>query len=354
MGKVTGAKILNWKQWGSPKLVYLTPNPDHNKVICKVAEVAFPLLLLGDPGVGRQRFVECIHGMSKRRDKNCVRVPLHSIDEDSFLEKIFGIESSGKAGSRKDGYVDLAEGGTLFLDQVHRIPSKYCDRISELLSSGRFIREGGDKFAQADIRIIAGSEKGISDLRESLGGILSGELDSLRYEIKPLKEHTKYISGWLERTMYVVYVKSIRLAQKPTVGFPTEEEVEERMKIISKIPKEILSKMETYHFPGNFHELTKMVRTAFTFGDWESVVFESPDNTAVDEIKNHFDGIATKIVGGEVSSNASRDDLHRMLDDVLMKKAVEKVGKSPRRIRDLLDMNVNTVSALEAYKRAKT
>lgn len=132
--------------------------------IQRVAPASTPVLILGEEGVGKELVARALHHYSTRRKRSFVSVNCSAIPEPLLMDELFGHERGAYAGatSQKRGRVDLADGGTLFLDQVHELPLKAQGELLRLLSEQSFERCGGTRPVLVDVRVIAASSRDLA------------------------------------------------------------------------------------------------------------------------------------------------------------------------------------------------
>jgi len=126
-----------------------------------VAATPATVLVLGESGVGKEMIARAIHSNSGRADKALVKVNCASIPKDLFESEFFGHVRGAFTGAHADrvGRMQLADGGTLFLDEVGEIPLDQQGKLLRALQEHQFERVGDDKTIEADVRIIAATNR---------------------------------------------------------------------------------------------------------------------------------------------------------------------------------------------------
>lgn len=171
-----------------------------NSVIDKINQIAptdITVLLQGESGVGKDVAARAIHGLSKRKDKNLVIVNCGAIPEGIIESELFGHEKGSFTGAHegRKGYFEMADGGTIFLDEIGETPKNVQVKLLRILESGEFFRVGSSKIHTTDVRIIGASNKDLWDLvneghfREDL----YYRLDTVKIKVPPLRERTEDI-----------------------------------------------------------------------------------------------------------------------------------------------------------------
>ena len=132
----------------------------------QVARVRTPVVLVGETGTGKEIFAHAIHQDSIRREKPFVRVNCASIPENLVESELFGYEHGAFTGARKGGKpgkFELADGGTIFLDEINELPYHTQAKLLRVLQEGEIERVGGTEINLVDTRVISASN---SDLRK--------------------------------------------------------------------------------------------------------------------------------------------------------------------------------------------
>jgi two-component system, NtrC family, nitrogen regulation response regulator NtrX len=208
----------------------------------RVASTTTPLLIKGEPGSGKELVARAVHHHSLRRDKPFVSVNCASIPADLLVAELFGHEKGAFAGAahQKRGRFDLAEGGTIFLDEVQDLPFKVQGELIRVIQEGKFERLGGSRPVSSNARLIVAAvdiEKAIKEgrFREDLSLLL----DVVPLEILPLRE------------------------RKEDIPFLVKHFVSHFHRREGWEPKHFDDKallfLQEYHWPGNVRELKNIV-----------------------------------------------------------------------------------------------
>jgi Nif-specific regulatory protein len=123
----------------------------------RVAGVNLTILLRGESGVGKELFAQAIHDLSPRRAKPFIKVNCAALPESVLESELFGHERGAFTGAvaRRKGRFELADGGTLLLDEIGDIPPSFQAKLLRVLQEGEFERVGGSKALKVDVRVIA-------------------------------------------------------------------------------------------------------------------------------------------------------------------------------------------------------
>ena len=205
----------------------------------RVAPTDISVLVMGESGVGKESIPKIIHHLSHRKHSKYIAVNCGAIPEGTIDSELFGHEKgafTGATGARK-GYFEVADGGTIFLDEVGELPLTTQVRLLRVLENGEFIKVGSSSVQKTDVRIVAATnlnmqlaiEKG--KFREDLFYRLS----TIDIQLPPLRERLSDI--------HLLFRKfAADFAQK--YKMPAVRLTEDAVKIL-----------ENYGFPGNIRQL---------------------------------------------------------------------------------------------------
>ena len=195
-------------------------SPAMRRVIEQVRQVVgtrAPVLIEGEPGTGRSRLAELIHEHSPRRGARFVRMTCAGLAAETIERELFGgVDGSAPEGPRGAGRLELADGGTLFLEQVESLPATTQVRLLRFLQDRAFDRVGGAETRHADVRVIAATSHDLEadtragrfreDLRVRLS-LVRLEMPALRSRLEDLpmlvatfvrefnREHGRRVTG---------------------------------------------------------------------------------------------------------------------------------------------------------------
>lgn len=137
-------------------------------IATQVASTDLTVLITGESGVGKESFPKIIHSLSSRKHGNYIAVNCGAIPEGTIDSELFGHEKgafTGAVDSRK-GYFEVADGGTIFLDEVAELPLSTQVRLLRVLETGEFIRVGSSKVIKTNVRMVAATNVNIPDAIE--------------------------------------------------------------------------------------------------------------------------------------------------------------------------------------------
>ena len=211
-----------------------------------VAPTAATVLITGETGTGKELVARAIHKRSPRRNRAFVSVNCAAIPADLIASELFGHEKGSFTGAvqRRQGRFELAEGGTIFLDEVGELPPEHQVALLRVLQEREFERVGSGRPIRADVRVIAATNRDLETAIEekAFRSDLYYRLNVFPLEVPPLRERREDIPLLVEYFLH-------RFAKRAG-------------KRINKISRETLNIVESYEWPGNVRELQNVVERA--------------------------------------------------------------------------------------------
>ncbi|MBN1185419.1 MAG: sigma-54-dependent Fis family transcriptional regulator [Bacteroidales bacterium] len=221
------------------------------KEITRAARSDAPVLLLGETGTGKELFARMVHRLSKRKEQVMVSLNCSAIPESLIESELFGYEKGAFSGAlnRKYGKFEVANGGTLFFDEVGELPLNLQSKLLRVLQEMEFERLGGNDIVKTDVRIISATNRNIDKAMAdgSFRNDLFYRINVLPIVIPPLRER-------MEDIPLLVNHFVTQLNRKTG-------------KVIESVPKETLDRFMKYHWPGNVRELSNIVERAHVLSD---------------------------------------------------------------------------------------
>jgi formate hydrogenlyase transcriptional activator len=216
------------------------------RLVETVAPSDSTVLLLGETGTGKELIARAIHDRSRRKDRTFVKLNCAAIPTGLLESELFGHERGAFTGaiSQKLGRLELADQGTLFLDEVGDIPIEIQPKLLRALQEREFERLGSTRTKKVDVRLVAATNRDLEKMIEDreFRSDLYYRLNVFPIRIPPLRERPEDIP------LLVRY-----FAQK----------YERRMeKKIESIPAAALKKLASWHWPGNIRELENFIERA--------------------------------------------------------------------------------------------
>lgn len=211
-----------------------------------VAPTDATVLILGETGTGKELIARALHNLSRRQDKPLVKVNCTSLTSTLIESELFGHEKGAFTGAlaRKIGRFELADGGTIFLDEIGDMPLEPQAKLLRVLQEGEFERVGSSHTIKVNVRVIAATNRDLAAAVKS-GAFRSDlyyRLNVFPLTVPPLRERKSDIPLLVNHLLG-------RFAKK--LGKPLE-----------RVSKESLERLMRYDWPGNVRELLNVIERA--------------------------------------------------------------------------------------------
>ena len=224
----------------------------------KAAASKSTILLLGESGTGKELFARAIHNWSERKDRPFIAINCVGLSKELLESELFGYERGAFTGATqlKRGKIEIANGGTVFLDEVGDISEELQAKLLRFLQEREFERVGGTQLIRVDVRIIAATNRNLE------AAVKEGRFrEDLYYRINvvpivlpPLRERKEDVSA---------------LAQFFMQRFSMESK-----KNFTEISQEALEALNVYDWPGNVRELANVIERAVVLGQPPTIQVE--------------------------------------------------------------------------------
>lgn len=276
-----------FRQWRSRYKAIVGETPRMHslfRVVDRVADSSASVLLLGESGTGKELMAEAVHTHSPRSGEAFVKVNCAGFVEDLLLSELFGHVKGAFTGALTDraGRFELADGGTIFLDEVGDISPKTQVALLRVLQEGSFEKVGSTETQQVDARLICATNKNLEEMvqRGEFRLDLYYRLKGVVMEMPPLRERRPDIPR-----LAVYFAQSFARGQQP-----------------KKFSPEVLRFLASYSWPGNIRELQNFVGSVLLFVEGDTV-----EMSHVNEFSDFF-------AGGEVDAELPEIDYDFELD----------------------------------------
>jgi transcriptional regulator with GAF, ATPase, and Fis domain len=204
------------------------------------------VLILGETGTGKGMVAHAIHGLSARKDRPMVTVNCAALPANLIESELFGREKGAFTGAhaRQAGRFEIADKGTIFLDEIGEMPLELQSKLLRVLQDGEFERLGSAQTVKVDVRVIAATSR---DLKEEVSAgrfreDLFYRINVFPVSIPPLRKRTGDIPG-LVRHFVDKYARKSG-------------------KKIETVPKDMIKTLQRYSWPGNVRELEHVIERA--------------------------------------------------------------------------------------------
>ena len=235
----------------------------------KVVESDSSVLLIGETGVGKEIFAEYIHRSSPRSANPMVKIGLAALPADLMASELFGHEKGAftNAINSKKGLFEMADTGSIFLDDIDDVPLNIQTKLLRVLESRELMRIGGTKAIPINTRLISAAKVDLKEMvkRNLFRADFLYRINVVTIEIPPLRERRDDIPLLVKH-----FIK--RFASGRGIS----------------ISKDALQALIAYHWPGNIRELRNVVQRASLFADGEIKRNDLPDEFRVANSMNRI------------------------------------------------------------------
>lgn len=224
----------------------VSKSPKMNKVmglIKQVADTNTTIMIHGETGTGKELAAQAIHDLSSRKNKPFIKVNCAAIPETLLESELFGYEKGAFTGASisKPGRFELADGGTIFLDEIGDITPLMQVKLLRVMQEREFEHLGGTKTIKVDVRIIVATNRELEEMvkREIFRKDLYYRLSVVPIKLPPLRERKEDIESLVD--CFLSQSSCISRKNKKTISQPA------------------MSKLVEYNWPGNIRELENVI-----------------------------------------------------------------------------------------------
>jgi transcriptional regulator with GAF, ATPase, and Fis domain len=303
----------------------------------RVAPTDATALVIGETGTGKESAISALHALSNRRDAILVKVACAAIPESLIESELFGHEKGAFTGATqaKPGRFEVADGGTLFFDDVDTLPLGVQAKLLRALQEGEVQRVGSNALRHVDVRIVAATNKSL--LAEVHAGRFREDLyyrlNVVPIRLPPLRERREDIA---------LLVQHFLERESPRIG-----------RRITAVAADAMEELQAYAWPGNIRELRNVIERALVMSSGDVLRLPGPLLSAA------APGAAGS--SGEVGSLPLAELVRRKKIEWICE-ALDKSGGNQRRAAELLGLHRPSLTrmirelgirAIEAPERAE-
>ncbi|MCX6833249.1 MAG: sigma-54 dependent transcriptional regulator [candidate division Zixibacteria bacterium] len=269
-----------------------------SRLVQKVAPSDTAVLLTGESGTGKELFARAIHSLSGRKNKPYITINCAAIPGELLENELFGSERGAFTSShaRKMGKFEIADGGTVFLDEIGDLEFSLQAKLLRVLQDHSFERLGGNKPIEVDVRVIAATNQ---NLQEAIGK-------------QKFREDLFY-----RLSVFPIHIPPLRERQDDIVPLANHfvEKYSRRMKKGEKsLSREAIVILERYHWPGNVRELENTIERSIILAEGKKI---KPEHLAIrlpssEDIRLR-EGAGLREVGQYAQAQAERGMIVRVL-----------------------------------------
>jgi transcriptional regulator with GAF, ATPase, and Fis domain len=281
--------------------------------LSQVAPIDATVLLLGETGTGKELFARAVHERSRRRSRTFVRVNCAALPPSLIESELFGHERGAFTGAiaTRQGRFELADGGTIFLDEIGDLAPELQAKLLRVLQEGDFERVGSSKARRVDVRVIAATHVNLEEAVASgrFRADLYYRLSVFPIQLPPLRERREDIP---QLVWFFIHRRQRELHRR-----------------ITRIPEAVMRTLQSHDWPGNVRELENVV---------ERAMIRSADGTLQLDDPLYANRSAATTECGESLDAVQRTHIERVLRESGGKingvgNAAERLGVHPNTLR---------------------
>ncbi len=257
------------------------------KEVETVADTDSTVLIYGETGTGKELIARAIHNLSQRRHRTLVRVNCAAIPTGLLESEMFGHERGAFTGAieRRIGRFELADRGTIFLDEVEDIPLELQPKLLRVLQEHEFERLGSSKVIRVDVRVVAATNIDLQQWvsEKKFRSDLFYRLNVIPIALPPLRERREDIPL--------------------LVSFFANKFAQQMKKTIDRIPVETMEALTEYNWPGNIRELQNLIERAVILT--RGTVLQIPLSEPKQGAQSSVDQLSTTTANSSLASSST-------------------------------------------------
>jgi chemotaxis protein methyltransferase CheR len=239
----------------------------------QIAPTDTTVLILGESGTGKELVARALHSRSSRRDRPLIKVDCAAMPANLIESEFFGHEKGAFTGAveKRIGRFELADGATIFLDEIGELPLALQQKLLRVLQDGEFERLGSSRVRKTDVRVIAATNRNLKQdvdkgrFRDDLWY----RLNVFPLSIPPLRERTEDI---------------------PLLANWMIKRIQRRLgKTIKTVPKNVMEDLKAYPWPGNVRELENVIERAVIVTPGTTLQLAAPLRSSASAAGRHPD-----------------------------------------------------------------
>jgi transcriptional regulator with GAF, ATPase, and Fis domain len=295
------------------------------KLVDKIIPLSVTVLLIGESGTGKELFAKAIHYLSPRKESPFIPIHCGAIPENLLEDELFGHVKGSFTGAINDkpGKFEVANGGTIFLDEISTMSPNLQVKLLRVLQEREITRIGSNKIVKVDVRIISASNQDLKEMVEKgeFREDLYYRLNVYPIRIPPLRERSEDIPI---------------LANHILKSFCEKEGI-----VAKQFSLSALNLLKNYDFPGNVRELENIVQRIAIISGMRKIILPSDIPYELREIAKERREELLKTP--EVDGSFSLQNVVRNIEKKLILESLEKTGWNKRKAAELLKLKRTTL-----------
>lgn len=288
------------------------------EMVEKVAETDSAVLVYGESGTGKELVARAIHRRSARREGPFVKVNCGSLPRELVQSELFGHEKGAFTGAirQKKGKFELAEGGTIFLDEIGDLPLEAQVNILRVLQTKEYDRVGGEETLHVDVRVIAATHRVLREMvaEGAFREDLFYRLEVIPIRLVPLRDRKADIPDLVEHFLH--------------------KKCEEMNRPLKRLTDRAMAAMASYTWPGNVRELENVVERTLVLADGNVV---DVNDLPLDVEASRAEVSAEELEDSAIPLTRRLEDLERQL----IEQALEQAGGVKTKAAEMLGIKTS-------------
>ena len=301
----------------------------------KVAASDSSVLIYGESGTGKELVARALHYQSNRREGPFVKVNCGALPHDLVESELFGHEKGAFTGAvrQKKGKFELAEGGTIFLDEIGDVPMDTQVKLLRVLQERQFDRVGGEQTLEADVRVVAATNRALREMmvEGTFREDLFYRLEVIPLRLPPLRERKDDVPLLVAHFM--------------------EKKCGEMNIPLRRLHGEALQALGHYPWPGNVRELENVIERTIVLSDGDEIALQDVPLTLEEERAGVSPFENTPQNGGAAGGDTlSLNERMDQMERDLIVRAMDEAGHVKTRAAELLGIKTSALYyKLEKY-----
>jgi len=297
------------------------------EMIDQVANTDVTIFIQGESGVGKEVVARSIHINSVRRDKPFVKVNCAALPQELLESELFGYEKGAFTGAyrQKPGKFELADGGTIFLDEIGDINPSLQAKLLQVLQDREFSRLGGKKDLKVDVRVLVATNRNIEEavMEGRFREDLYYRLNVVNITVPPLRERKEEIPLFVE-----YFLKRF------------SEKYQKKVKWISE---SMMRSLMAHSWSGNIRELQNVIQRYLVLGNEEEIVSELWLSGKKEKTPLEGDGEEATFISRPLSLKKVQKDAARKAESEIILKALEMTHYNRKKAAQLLNISYKSL-----------